>query len=148
MLVNVDDLITALLSRDGEIEWYLDLNSGQTVPLLSEHDDPDRSLAEALESQPERFLTIAPIGSDGALAIMGAFAASLPPGKPQGRLTGALCQPRPFRHFKNALLKWPHIRKQWHRFHKARTHAIADAWLTAYSLQARLTEPKATRAEA
>jgi len=139
MLVNADELIVALESTDGEVDWYLDLSTGAVVPVVGDLLDEDPSMAEALESEPDRFFPIDPISSHEAFSIMEAFVAGLPQGAPTDRLTAALGQRRPFRHFKDALLEWPHIREQWFRFHNARMRQVAEDWITGNELSVRLS---------
>jgi len=140
MLVNTNDLITALEASEGEVEWYLDLTNGAVVPLFSDLVDDDPALADAVENQPDRFLPIEPIGSHEAFRIMEAFVEALPDGEPATSLASALCQRHPFRQFKDALLSWPHIREQWFRFHNARMREIAQGWLTGNEVAAQLTD--------
>ena len=140
MLIDAEELIVALESRAAEMEWYLDLVSGQVLPLFSEALDDDTSFAEALEAEPDRYLPIDPIESHEAFRIMEAFVASLPPGVPSARLTSALTQRHPFRHFKDALLAWPLIREQWFQFHGARMRQVAREWLTENGVIATLTD--------
>ena len=139
MLVNADELIMALESTDSEVEWYLDLNTGAVVPVADELLDDDPSMAETLEAEPDRFFAIEPISSHEAFSIMEAFVAGLPQGAPTPRLAAALGQRRPFRHFKDALLEWPHIREQWFRFHNARMRKVAEDWLTENDLSIQLS---------
>jgi hypothetical protein len=148
MLVNADELITALEASEGEVEWYLDLTNGAVVPLFSDLVDDDPDLADAVEHQPERFLPIAPIESHEAFRIMEAFVAALPAGEPTTRLASALAQRHPFRQFKEALLAWPHIREQWFRFHHARMRDLAQDWLTGNEVEAQLTDRPVSSPEA
>ena len=148
MLIDAEALIVALESRDAEVEWFLDLVSGQVLPLFSEAIDDDTSFAEALDAEPDRYLLIDPIASHEAFSIMEAFVASLPPGEPSDRLASALTQRRPFRHFKDALLAWPLIREQWFRFHGSRMRQVAREWLTENDVIATLTDRTTTGPEA
>ena len=148
MLVNVNELIMALESTDAEVEWYLDLNTGAVVPVADELLDEDPSMAEALESEPDRFFAIEPISSHEAFSIMEAFVTGLPQGAPTARLAAALSQRRPFRHFKDALLEWPHIREQWFRFHNARMRKVAENWLTENDLSVQLSPRAESQPEA
>jgi hypothetical protein len=148
MLVNADDLITALEASEGEVEWYLDLTNGAVVPLFTDLVDDDPDLADAVENQPDRFLLIDPIGSHGAFRIMEAFVEALPDGEPTARLAAALSQRHPFRQFKDALVRWPHIREQWFSFHHARMREIAQDWLTGNEVAAQLTDRPTSSPEA
>ena len=148
MLVNVNELIMALESTDAEVEWYLDLNTGAVVPVADELLDEDPSMAEALESEPDRFFAIEPISSHEAFSIMEAFVTGLPQGAPTARLAAALSQRRPFRHFKDALLEWPHIREQWFRSHNARMRKVAENWLTENDLSVQLSPRAESQPEA
>ena len=148
MLIDAEAFIVALESRDAEVEWYLDLLSGQVLPLFSEALDDDPSFAAALEAAPDRYLLIDPIESHEAFRIIEAFVASLPPGDLSDRLASALAQRRPFRHFKDALLAWPLIREQWFRFHGARMRQVASEWLTENGVIATLTDRTTTDPEA
>ena len=148
MLVNADELILALESTDAEIEWYFDLRTGAVVPIVGDLLDEDPAMAAALESEPDRFFAIDPISSHEAFSIMEAFVAGRPQGAPTSRLTAALGQRRPFRHFKDALLEWPHIRLQWFRFHNARMRKVAEDWLTENDLSVQLSPRTESEPEA
>ena len=148
MLVNADELIMALESADSEVEWYLDLRSGAVVPIVGDLLDEGPSMAEALEAEPDRFFAIDPISSHEAFGIMEAFVTGLPQGAPTTRLAAALGQRRPFRHFKDALLEWPHIREQWSRFHNARMRQVAEEWLTENELSVQLSPRTESEPEA
>ena len=142
MLVNADDLISALESSDAEVEWYLDLSNGAVVPVFGDllDEGENAAMAEAVETQPERFVPIEPIASHEAFHIMEAFVETLPAGAPAERLSIALRERHPFRPFKDALLAWPPVREQWFRFHHARMREIAQDWLTGSELEATLTD--------
>ena len=148
MLVNADELIMALESADSEVEWYLDLRTGAVVPIVGDLLDEDPSMAQALEAEPDRFFAIDPISSHEAFSIMEAFVAGLPQGAPTARLAAALGQRRPFRHFKDALLEWPHIREQWFRFHNARMRKVAEEWITGNELSLQLSPRTESEPEA
>ena len=150
MLVNADELITALESSDREVEWYLDLTNGAVVPVFSDlvGEEENEAIADAVETQPDRFFPIEPIGSQEAFRIMEAFVATLPAGTPADRLSLALGQRHPFRGFKDALLAWPPIREQWFRIHNARMREHAQDWLTGNQLEFTLTDQPASSLEA
>ena len=148
MLVNADELIMALESTDSEVEWYLDLSSGAVVPVVGDLLDEDPSMAAALESEPDRFFAIDPISSHEAFSIMEAFVTGLPQGAPTVRLAATLGQRRPFRHFKDALLEWPHIREQWFRFHNARMRKVAEDWIIENDLSVQLSPRTESKPEA
>ena len=148
MLVNADELIMALESADSEVEWYLDLRTGAVVPIVGDLLDEDPSMAQALEAEPDRFFAIDPISSHEAFSIMEDFVTGLPQGAPTIRLAAALGQRRPFRHFKDALLEWPHIREQWFRFHNARMRKVAEEWITGNELSLQLSPRTESEPEA
>ena len=138
ILVDADDLIIALESDGAELEWYLDLASGQVLPLFGDACSDD-DLAAALEAEPDRYFRVEPMGSPQAFRIMEAFVDTLPESAESERLEAALRQSRPFRHFKDSLAAWPPIREQWFRFHDARMRQVAEAWITGNEFEVRLT---------
>jgi len=148
ILVDAEDLITAIEERDAEVEWFLDLSSGQVVPLVSETVCGDAPCAEAIEAEPDRYLPIEPIDSYEAFSIMEGFVESLPEGEPASQLAEALSRPRPFRRFKDALLGSPFVREMWFRYHDAHMREIAQAWLIEQGLNARLTDATRSRSDA
>ena len=140
--VDTEDLIIALDSNENEVTWYLDLSNGEVVPLFFDliDEDENAALVETIENEPDRFVRIEPVGPREAFSIMDAFIDTLPDGAPAKRLSSALGQRRPFRHFKDELLAWPQIREQWFRFHFARMRENALEWITAHELQVILVE--------
>lgn len=150
MLVNIDDLIDALESRDGEPGWFLDLSTGEVVGLFGDlvDDDENDALREALEEQPDRFVPIEPLVSHEAFRIMEAFVEALPDKEPAKRLSMALGQRPPFRRFKDELLAWPRLREQWFRFHHDRMREHAKKWLSSNGISATLIDGPASSPEA
>ncbi|MEX1025339.1 MAG: UPF0158 family protein [Planctomycetota bacterium] len=135
--MDANEIIMALESSGTGFDWYLDLSSGEVVPIVD--DLLDEVSLEALDAQPDRFFPIEPMESYEAFNIMEAFVAGLPPGAPSTRLAAALGQRRPFRNFKDALLEWPEIREQWFRFHDACMREVAEAWIAEHDLSVQLS---------
>jgi hypothetical protein len=142
LVVNAADLIMALESRNGDMAWYLDLTTGDVLPMSVENalDDEAAELSLLLDDHPERFLPIEPIGSNEGFRIMELFVESLLAGLPAERLRTALGQQRPFRRFKDELLAWPELRERWFRFHHACMREHAAEWIMANGLEVELTD--------
>jgi len=142
MLVNLNDLIMALESADGEPGWFLDLLTGEVVGLFGDlvDDDENDALRQAIEEQPDRFVPIEPLATHEAFRIMEAFVDALLDEEPAKRLSMALGQRHPFRRFKDELLAWPLLREQWFRFHHDRMREHAQDWLAGNGISATLTD--------
>lgn len=129
--IDIEELIVALESQYDSGESYLDKETGQLV-LISDYMDykcvdytPDQ-----VEENPGRYLYIEPMKSGSGWDIMDDFTQSIVTDREvQEALERALNGKKPFRSFKDTLLDFPEIRKQWFTYHNERMEKIARDWL-------------------
>ena len=103
LTIDLDELAVAL--DTGDIEHYLDLGSGQVVPLLSDSPDPDLLLL--LEQDPERLLPIEPLSSRESLELMRDFLREVGEPHAYAAMASALEGRKPFKAFRHVLMGYP-----------------------------------------
>jgi yecA family protein len=92
----------------------------------------------------ERFVEIEPMDSRKGFAIMEQFIAVLPSTPLREKLQWSLEGPKPFRRFRDTLLKDLPARDQWHEFHAESMRKIALEWLVNLGVEP--VEPTNTEA--
>src|SRR5438270_11302233 len=114
LLIDAEDLIAALENHDYEIEYFLDLESGEVLLHVGEGIvGPDEELEAQLEAEPDGYFAIHPILSSAGWQVMADFIEQMPDGEATERLVRAVRRSHPFRRFKADLLNYPQIREQW-----------------------------------
>ncbi len=116
------------------MRWFLDLRSGDVLPLLEEEHLDDDIEQEEMEENPEVFLQVETLPSRDGFAMMDSFVEELPEGEAKRALARALRMPKPFRSFKDTLLDFPEDREAWFKFQTACLHRAAVAFLEANSV--------------
>lgn len=132
--VNIEELLIALESQSESGEFFLDKNSGE-IFVISDYTDDADARREQLDKEPDRFLFIPPIASRVGWNIMDNFVQSLKNNDARTVLERALDGKKPFRRFKDELLRYPDIREQWFTHHAARMTEIARDWLENNSVE-------------
>jgi hypothetical protein len=145
--VNWDDLEMAMTWRSEELEYFLDLRSGEVRQYRSsmfaaDADDVDLSEDEADEGLAEGHLVrVEPIESSVEYRWMEEFAVSVTDGRLRDLLKVALDGRGAFRRFKDVLAQYPREREQWFRFHDQRVRAAMREWLEDNGIEP-TTEPR------
>ena len=139
-LVDFDDLMMALETAEGMMEWYLDKETGDIFMLAdeSERDDMDSEYVEKMEEDPDRFVYIEPIPSYESYQVMESFIDSLPEGEAKNMLNKAISMRKPFRNFKDTLCDYPEIREKWFKFQEDIMFKKANDWLEDENIDAEL----------
>ena len=127
--VDMEELVMALESQAESGDFFLDKNSGELVLISDYTDDDADAKRQQLDEEPDRFLYIQPIASHVGWGIMDDFVQSLKNRNAQEVLERALNGRKPFRSFKDELLRLPDIREQWFAYHAGRVTEIARDWL-------------------
>lgn len=131
--VDLAMLAEALNSHGGENEWYLDVETGDVIPVLA-GDDPE--LDERIENEPERYLFVeGDARPSDDFDAMANFVAALPPGEAKRDLERVLRRAKPFRNFREALHEWPDVRQQWFSVHDRRSEERARRWLAEHEIE-------------
>lgn len=140
LAIDAEDLIGALQNGFSEIDYYLDLETGEVVFSADEEvsGEPEEEFEALLEEHPDRFLPIHPISSSPAWRIIADFIEQLPYGEPSERLTIAVQRNHPFRRFKDTLLDYPDLREQWFSYENEALLDIARKWLADEGIDAEL----------
>ena len=127
----------ALESHSFEVQFYLDRQTGEVIPLFECNDESDED-RERIEADLNRFVSIEPIPSSVAWDVMEAFVESLEPGQPRRRLEGAIRARHPFRTFKDAVSAYPDLLKAWYSFRDREWTKLAVEWLEEHQIDATL----------
>jgi len=141
--IDAEDLIMALEDHSYEVTHFLDLNTGEVLPVFTEmgFDENDEVKAQ-IDADPFRYRRIEPLPSSVGYNVMADFVETLPDSKASRHLTNALQKRHPFRNFKDALLYYPELREEWFRFRDQQLTQLASEWLKAEGIEAELTRVK------
>ncbi len=130
--VDVEMLEIALTNGGGENQWYLDLETGDVLPVF---DDPE--LEEKVESESERYLLVeSTTEARDDFGAMENFVAGLADGEAKRDLERVLRRAKPFRNFREALREWPEVRQQWHAVQEKRSKDAVQVWLEENGIEA------------
>ena len=141
--VDIGDLSLALGSHD--VEYYLDLQTGDVFPWFDDSSEDDEEIAAALKETPGRFVMIDPIPSGEAYRWMETFATDQADGEVREALLDALDGPKPFRSFKDALLDYPRVREDWFEAEEQRHLEYARFWLESEGVAVNLVSKRGVR---
>ena len=146
LIIDVQEIVLAFEDHDLLQRHYLDRESGEVVSLHEVYSDEDAW--EPLAIEPERYLRIEPLASSDSYEVMRNFVETLPRGHAQAELTLALEGRKPFRRFKETLLKYPTVREAWFDFHEQAVTALVQDWLKVYQIEAVVRRLTPTEIEA
>ena len=134
LIIDAQEIVLALEDHDLRQQHYLDRESGEVVSF--HEDDADEDEWQVLDRDPERYLRIEPMASADSYEVMRSFVGTLPRGRAQAELMLTLDGRKPFRRFKETLLKYPTVREAWFDFHEQAVVALFQAWLKAQRIDA------------
>lgn len=134
LIIDAQEIILAVENHDPLQRHYLDRESGEVVSLHEDYSTEDEW--EPLDIDPDRYLRIEPLASSDSYAVMRGFVETLPQGRVQAELMLALDSRKPFRRFKEMLLKYPAVREAWFDFHEQAGVVLVQDWLKAYQIDA------------
>lgn len=144
--VNWDDLEMALTWRSDELEYFLDLRSGEVrqyrlSAFAGDAQDFELSEDEADAGLAEGYLVrIEPLESSVEYGWMAEFTASVTNARLRDRLEVALGGRGVFRQFKDVLVGDPAERERWFRFRDGRVREAMREWLEDNDIEP-TTEP-------
>jgi hypothetical protein len=138
--IHADELIMALENHSYEMQFYLDRQTGEVLPVFEGNDQSDED-RERIEADPDRFVFIDAIPSSVAWEVMETFVESLQPGQPRRRLEHAIRARHPFRTFKDEVSAYPNLLGAWYRFHDQEWLKMAREWLGEWQIDATLQVP-------
>ena len=133
------DLLDLLEDQSGFRTGYIDKQTGEILMTFEDYDEPEQEeLIQKLEQDPDRYLTIEPIGSREGFLIMERFVASLPEGEDRNLLSKVLSWKKPFSNFRSALGDMGDLSQQWLDFHDKELRRLAAEWLELEEIDAEL----------
>jgi hypothetical protein len=107
------DLLFALTNQVQETAHYLDLETGDVIPVFSFN--RDKILARAKE-QPERYLRLVPQSARQGREMMERFIQTVSQEDLKARLTRAIAGSRAFSQFRAVLANFPREQRRWRQF--------------------------------
>ena len=140
LTIDAKELIMALESQNDGGSYFLDLHTGEVLPVIWEEGvcEENDELMERVETEPERYRRIEPLPSSVGYTVMADFVESVSDSEIARRLEEALRKRHPFRRFKDARLDYPELQEEWFRFHKQEFTCLAKEWLKAEGIEAEL----------
>ncbi len=151
--VDVEDLIVAMQTHDGDIDYYLDRKTGGFLLSLAgmcttdETGDDEVDVDEILDAEPDRYRYVEPVASSRAFRVMEEFVEDHAPAGAKDRLWRALEGRKPFRQFKDTLETLGDVRDQWFVFEEKTYTVFAERWLEEEEIDAELFTLHAKRLE-
>ncbi len=134
--VDIADVCIALSGEGGELEWFLDLKTGETILVNREYAPEEHAglTAKQIHADSLRFKRIpAPLEGE-LLRDMEAFAAETQDERLKQSLELALSAPHPERRFR-AVLGWiPDEQQRWRAYRQERLELRARTWLAGIGL--------------
>lgn len=134
--VDIADVCIALSGEGGELEWYLDLHSGETLLVNSEYSPEEHGglTPKQIHADSLRFKRIPPPAHDELVRDMESFAAGAQDERLKQSLELALSAPHPERRFR-AVLGWlPDEQQRWRTFRQEKLEGRAKSWLKTLGL--------------
>lgn len=145
--IDVEDLIIAMESHTGELEWFLNTENGEFIPYTPSGDLKDEEYAEEIETGSDRIVPVESITSQDGYRIMENFIAGLDDPKIRNALADAISRHRPFRRFKDALFDLPEISERWFAFHRDAMLEYGREWLDSLDIDYELVDPRLSAPE-
>ena len=136
--VDRDGVLLALNSMLDEVDWYVDLETGDVIP----HDTTgDRDEAPDPAAEPARYQQLEPLSAQRAWQLRAEFAERVVDAALRRRLQAALDGPGAFRRFRHALAADPAEAERWSRFEEERLLEEARTQLREDGIEATFTDP-------
>jgi hypothetical protein len=129
----------AFEDRDGDGQWFLDLETGEAVRVNELDDDELREQIE--DGFGERYLRVPYQGSDAGYRDMEEFIDSVTDDRCRELLDVAIRGKGAFRRFKDVLQAHPAERERWFAFQKERVHDRIRRWLEGEDIEPVTRQP-------
>ncbi len=136
--VDLEELAFAFEEASWEVEYYLDLESGEVVMVGDPHlFGPEmEAVREQVESDyGARYVAVPKPHTREAYGDMEEFVLTVEEAGLQDLLEVAIDGPGAFRRFKNVLGRYPETREEWFRFKAARTRQRVVDWLNSIGVE-------------
>lgn len=122
-------MVAEALEDHSDLENYLDLMTGEVVPVSEEFTGTPEEIMMEIQENPDRFLLIDPMDSRDGHRIMQAFVNGMAEGEARRSLAGAISGRKPFASFKHVLFDYSGERAAWFEFHNGRMLQAAREFL-------------------
>lgn len=143
--INIDTLHIALVWRDPESAYRLDLRTGEIFLHLPKNNPAED---EKIEADPERYLTIHPIDPRHSYQAVADFVEFLPGDALRDELRKIILGKGAFRRFKDFIAQHPAEKELWLVFKEQREMAHVEQWLAARTFPYESYDPYAERRKA
>ena len=128
--IGLDELYDAMENSSYEVEYYLDLETGEILFVSEGMDDEETGkLKNQIEEELDRYELIPKAESYEGYRDMQAFIATVEDDHLSELLEVAINGKGAFRRFKDVLLNYPKEREKWFEFKDARIQEQALEWL-------------------
>lgn len=111
--VSERDLLFALTNQMQETAHYLDLETGEVIPVFSFNRD---EILKLIRQQPDRYLRLAPQSSRESQEMLKGFIRTISRPSLKTQLLSALQEKRVFARFRQVLAQFPKELKRWHSY--------------------------------
>lgn len=138
--INLDDLCDALETCSPDLQYYLDLKTGDIKMESTLDDCADEDDAGERDWSADQYVYIPTLDSSQAYSNMETFVEMVEDEELKGELCGALNQRKPFRHFKDVLEVNPEEQIRWFDFHNNFIRDNAIEWLDTLDIDYDLVE--------
>ncbi len=146
--INIDEIAEAMDMTFDESAYYLDLETGQLLPIPSEPFDDDEdsswlsdeekdllSIAREIDAGSDRYARVPDVDASEGYEDMERFTCTVTDPKLREHLEIALDGRGAFRRFKNVLADHPEERERWFAFKNERMAERAREWLTEIGVE-------------
>ncbi|MEO0005247.1 MAG: UPF0158 family protein [candidate division WOR-3 bacterium] len=113
LIVLERDILFALTNQMRDISHYLDLETGDVIPVFSYNRE---AILTQIKAEPARFVRIMPQTSRHGREMMNRFVETVKRPDLKARLKAAIKSDRAFSRFRRVLLNFPDEFKHWQRF--------------------------------
>ena len=128
--IDLDELYDAMENSSYEVEYYLDLETGEILFVSEDMDDEETGkLKNQIEEELDRYELIPKAESYEGYRDMQAFIATVEDDHLSELLEVAINGKGAFRRFKDVLLNYPEERERWFQFKDDRMKERALEWL-------------------
>ncbi|MEO0009017.1 MAG: UPF0158 family protein [candidate division WOR-3 bacterium] len=111
--VSERDLLFALTNQMQETAHYLNLETGEVIPVFSFNRD---EILKLIRQHPDRYLRLAPQSSRESQEMLKGFIRTISRQSLKTQLLSALQEKRVFARFREVLARFPNELKRWHSY--------------------------------
>jgi hypothetical protein len=126
--VNLSEICAAMEDNSGEVNYFLDLHTGEVLS-VSDYVDDQEEIVKKIEEEPDRYKGIPTISSSEAFQIMEDFIETVQDDEIRDALYDAIDGRKPFYHFKETISDYPEEELRWYDFKENVIRNWAREWL-------------------